>query len=139
MTAEYFRIHKWTSATTAFGLVVLTAMTTGCGSGDRPPLGLVQGRVTLDGKPLANAIVRFHPSTQGRESFGATAKDGRYELCYIRDIKGAKVDLHRVYIATGDTSVGIPEKLPEKYNVKSELWREVKSGENEIDFDLKSK
>jgi hypothetical protein len=132
-------IHGRTFTILIFCLVVLTAMTAGCGSGDRPQLGNVQGRVTLDGKPLVHAMLRFHPTSQGRESFGTTDTDGRYELSYIRDIKGAKVDLHTVYIATGDVSVGIPEILPEKYNVKSELKREVKGGENEIDFDLKSK
>ncbi len=39
--------------------VVLFLSMPGCSSGDRPPLGLVSGSVTIDGKPLVGAIITF--------------------------------------------------------------------------------
>jgi len=62
----------------ALAIVLLLA---GC-SGSAVPLGNVAGRITMDGKPLAGALVRFIPETGGRSSQGMTDADGRYTLDY---------------------------------------------------------
>jgi hypothetical protein len=108
----------------------------GCGQGDRPPLGTVKGVVTLDGKPLADAAVRFLPITPVRASMSMTDSNGRYELIYIRDIMGAAVGEHRVEITT--ESAGTAEKLPAQYHSKTTLTAKVEPGVNEINFDLQS-
>jgi hypothetical protein len=128
----------------------------GCGSkGDQPELGTVNGTVTLDGQPLVGVAVVFQPDN-GRPSRGMTDAEGKYELIYIRQTKGAKVGPHRVEIAPSEEG-GVEEtegdadespaagskpaaksKVPVRYNSKSELNIEVKSGANKIDFDLKS-
>jgi hypothetical protein len=129
-------------------LLVLLAVA-GCSGApdDRPPLGEVTGLVTLDGKPLPDAYIIFRPQSGGASSEAVTDGQGRYELSYLRDVKGAKVDTHLVRISTyrepettdeGKTIGGSPEKLPAKYNTKSELTREVKAGKNPIDFKLDS-
>ena len=46
-------------------LLVLTATTLFPGCRHGPDLGLVQGTVTLDGRPLAGAIVVFAPRRAG--------------------------------------------------------------------------
>ena len=120
--------------------ILLCAMVLcGCGQGTRPPLGTVHGKVTLDGKPLAGAGVVFQPVGRGRDSMGVTDADGNYVLNYIRDIQGAAVDSHTVRITAGDPLSGKPEPVPPRYNVKTELRKEVKAGDNAIDFELTSR
>ena len=123
------------------GLVVplLLMSVSGCHRSTRPDLGLVHGRVTLDGNPLADAIVTFTPEGRGRNSTAFTGSDGTYSLNYIRDIQGAAVGWHTVRISTGDIRTGKPELAPERYNTKSRLRIEVVAGENAVDFPLASK
>jgi hypothetical protein len=111
----------------------------GCNRSTRPKLGLVHGRVTLDGNPLANATVCFMPEGQGRTSTAFTDNDGMYSLIYIRDVAGAAVGWHIVRITTGDIRTHKPELAPARYNTKSELRKEVAAGENAFDFPLASK
>ena len=80
---------------------IVCVILVGCGSrGDRPELGTVTGRVTLNGEPLRNVEVSFVPAS-GRPSYGETNDDGIYELVYIRDVKGAKVGKHKVTVHSG--------------------------------------
>ncbi len=108
----------------------------GCG-GDRPTLGRVAGRVTLDGKALPEARITFSPVEveRGRESVGVTDTDGNYEVIYIRDIKGASVGQHVVRISRYEHD---REMVPARYNSRSTLTRDVTSGSQQIDFELLS-
>lgn len=113
----------------------------GCGGGsDLPELGEVTGVVTLDGQPVSGAQVQFIPQS-GRPSSGETDASGKYELHYTADVAGAVLGSHTVKINTAVDGRDDPstEKIPARYNSKSELTEEVKSGVNEINFDLKSK
>lgn len=115
----------------------------GCGRSD---MGTVTGTVTLDGKPLAEAFVEFVPTGgQGSTSSGRTDSSGEYELMFSRDVRGASLGPATVRITTRDVStddqgneIWLPEKVPGRYNAKSELSVEVKPGSNRFDFDLKS-
>lgn len=133
----------------------------GCGpQGDQPELGEVTGTITLDGTPLAGVAVVFQPDN-GRPSRGMTDAEGKYELTYIRQTKGAKVGPHRVEVAPseegeseeseeetesgdeeGQNAASKPKSgkraVPARYNTKSELKVEVKSGKNTFDFALES-
>ncbi len=132
----------------------------GC-SGDGTKLGAVSGIVTLDGQPLENASVSFHPS-KGRGSFGTTDAEGRYVLEYHKGRKGATAGHHKVTITTKvwtqpsrsvDYEVSARDKkkeagkprselLPAKYRVREQTVLSadvVLSGANEHNFDLKSK
>ena len=111
----------------------------GCGRSDRPDLGTVQGTVTLDGKPLAGALVVFTPSGPGRSASDLTDAAGRYELTYLRDIAGATLGPHVVIITTATEERGGREILPPRYHEKTELSATVAPGSNTIDFPLKSK
>ncbi len=132
--------HAWRGHVQCAGLAVAlcAVVISGCSHGTRPPLGTVHGKVTLDGKPLAGAGVVFQPEGRGRDSTGFTDGDGNYTLNYIRDAQGAAVGWHSVRITAGDPVTGKPEPVPARYNVKSELRKEVKAGDNKIDFDLSS-
>jgi hypothetical protein len=116
----------------------LCLMFSGCsGSSDRPPLGLVKGTVTLDGKPFANVMVVFKPD-EGRAASALTNANGEYELEYLYKVKGCKVGPNTVSFMYETGAEGGPP-IPEKYAGKSELKEEVMDGSNVFDFDLKSK
>ena len=117
------------------------------GCGQEVQIATVKGQVVMDGNPVAGALVVFQPE-HGRPSNGKTDDQGQYELNYSQSEKGAVVGLHSVRITTGQaasTSEGkvvqaaVPEKLPARYNSKSELTADVTAGDNEVDFTLESK
>ena len=92
----------------------------------------------MDGQPVAGVGVIF--SQPGfRSSFAMTNDNGEYDLQYIRNIMGAAVGNHRVWIEF-DTADAGPHKnqIPPKYNRNTELTAEVKSGRNTINFELSS-
>lgn len=117
-------------------IVALTML--GCGRSPQPPLGRVRGTVTLDGVALANATVLFTPAGAGRTSQGTTDAGGRYELSYLRDIRGANVDRHAVRITTASDENGGQELLPPRYHSHSELEARVSAGRNVCNFELRS-
>jgi hypothetical protein len=119
-------------------IVALTAI--GCGNSGRPALGQVHGRVTLDGKPLVRVGVIFTPiDVGGRDAVGLTDDNGEYVLKYIRDDMGCAVGRNRVKITKQLNRDPDSETVPLKYNRPTTLEREVKSGDNEFDFELTSK
>lgn len=69
-------------------------LTIGCGRSDVVP---VKGIVTRGGQPVANIVLWFTP-TEGRPSWALTDSEGKFELDYSREYKGAKVAKHRVTV-----------------------------------------
>src|SRR5262249_33963925 len=80
------------------------------GRGNLPDLGRVHGTVTLDGSPLANAMIRFVPvdADTGKErkgasvALGTTDDKGQYNLLYVVGTPGAAVGTNRVEIEAKD-------------------------------------
>ena len=125
-----------------FGLLALT----GCDGADSD-VAPVEGTLTIDGNPVANARVIFYPS-EGRASGGLTNAKGFYTLSYVARQKGALIGKHRVTVTTavqeGEEYNGEPvevrkEMLPKEYqsSTKTELVRTVEKGSNTINLDLK--
>lgn len=115
----------------------------GCSGADdskikMPKLGKVKGIVKLGGKPLEGATVEFNPGT-ARPSVGVTDANGSYTLKYDESNLGAAVGEHTVRITTKSPTSSPVEKVPARYNEKSEEKRSVKEGDNEFDFDLPEK
>ncbi len=127
---------KLLTASSVVTLWLVLIVSAGCSDGNRPPLAPVEGRITLDGQPLAGATVVFQP-TRGKSSSAQTGPDGRYELIYIRDIRGAIPGQHTVSITTASESQP-QERLPSRYHSKTELTAAVKLEGGEVNFDLKS-
>ena len=75
-----------------------------------------------------------------------TDASGSYDLVYTVNQKGAPPGKYIVRIRTARTTTGdsgqdinSPEKVPAKYNQKSELVAEIQEGQaNQFDFDLQS-
>jgi hypothetical protein len=102
-----------------------------------PELGEVQGTVTLDAQPLAGAAVVFEPQPSGHASRAVTDQSGRYELVYLRDIKGALVGSHIVKIITASED-NPKERIPARFNKQSILKADVARCANVINFNLTS-
>ena len=100
-------------------------------------MGSVSGVVTLDGEPLPGVAVMFDPEGF-RASRGFTDSSGGYELTYLRDIKGAVVGEHRVYVSVVPDGGAPVDSLPSIYNTKSELTAKVERGRNVFDWALES-
>jgi hypothetical protein len=143
---------------------LMAAFVLGCGP-TGPSLGRVTGKVTLDDKPLTNVAVTFMPTGEGGSASGVTDANGNYELNHANG-KGAPVGKCKVAVTTvqkaqstvdmsqipsdspeyakaleasqSGYNVTFKEPIPEKYNVKTELQYDVKSGTQTIDLKLKS-
>jgi hypothetical protein len=138
-----------------FTFVPFLALVAGCDSGDR--FAPVSGRVTLNGKPLANVTVSFQPiapegtRNAGPGSTGKTNANGEYTLVGGKGEDGAWVGKHRVMITRLAEVVGesdarpprggwpLQEKIPAKYNNDSkETFTVPPGGTTSADFALTS-
>ena len=153
----------------ALRICLLSSLLFGCsgGSSQVVPLVPVNGIVNLDGKPLANANVRFipqpSPTATGKvlveESTGVTRKDGSFTLAGIHAGAGpgAMAGEHRVVIdkmvmkADGSDAPAnydfaimsnkIKQLLPPQYSDpnKTTLTATVPKAGGPINFDLVTK
>ena len=124
----------------------------GCGPGKFAP---VSGTVTMNGKPLAGALVIFSPIAKegsidaGPGSSGKTNDKGEYTLTSDTGRTGALVGKHRVSVSLMNPGTGesddrrrpgqLVNQVPVRYNGKTELTYEVPAGgTDKADFALKS-
>lgn len=122
----------------------------GCGGGgsvDKLPRTMVRGTVKVDGKPLETGHITFD-SQSGQPPATMSILDGNFEgraavgnnKVMITSIK--KVTGKELYGMDGPGYDEVQEvnAIPDRYNLKSEIEREVVEGEsNEFNFDLKGK
>ncbi len=112
--------------------------TVGCGSGG--DLATVQGTVTVDGTPLANASVEFQPQGDGGSpSYGTTDSEGNFELMFTFSKAGATPGKHTVRVTPGvdeddEDAEEIEEGDPGYYLHETEA--EVTDGKNVIPLDF---
>jgi hypothetical protein len=116
--------------------IVLLVAWAGC-SESGPQVAPVHGRVTLDGQPLPHASVVLR-SSDNSPSGGRTDQNGNYQLIYKRGVMGAFIGSNDVSILEDTQVTHGPQRVPARYNEKSELQVDVKPGDNEINFDLTS-
>jgi hypothetical protein len=118
----------------------------GCGGSAVP----VSGRVTLDGKPIADATVTFQPADSGKPGTGSAGKtdaNGQFTLQLVgMNRPGALIGKHRISItALGNTEADdsgkkTRDQVPAWYNTQSTLTFEVPSGgTDKANFELSSK
>jgi hypothetical protein len=126
-----------------FCLVGLVGMT-GCGEGaDFAP---VEGKVTLAGKPLADAYLTFQPKTGTPEqvSVGKTDSEGHFVLTQFgTDRPGALVGMHRVSMTTiapdamTDERTKLPrDRIPKRYEGNPLQFEVSAEGTTAANFDL---
>ena len=92
-----------------FAILVLAFGLCGC-AGSPPPVVPVEGTITLNGLPLADAEVQFVPMTGFGAEFIARAvtdKDGRFKLETNNGQAGACACLNRVTVTEGPIPDGM--------------------------------
>ena len=124
----------------------LLLVITGCGASG-PEIASVEGKVTMDGQPLANAAVVFVPEN-GRPAGARTNAQGEYELTFTEGRRGAMPGNHKVRITTlsdpgidddGQLTKGSPETVPLQFNGATTLTFEVVASKaNVANFDITS-
>jgi hypothetical protein len=114
--------------------IFLLVLVAGCGGSTH---GSVSGIVTMDGQPVANALVTFQPTgtDPGPGSYGRTNDKGEYSLEIIGGGRGAVVGWHNVMIRPELATPPGP-KGPLKFVIKGESKFEVKSGSNTASFEV---
>jgi hypothetical protein len=128
------------------GFVFSLMLVVGCGPKGDMATAPVKGKVTYNGAPLPSGTVMFVPE-QGPAATGEIRPDGTYSLGTYGTNDGAVLGNHKVSItAIADMGDMLPEAqsptppplVPQKYlsHESSGLVVEVKSGTNEVDFDL---
>lgn len=102
------------------GLLLITAcilgLASGCSRGRQyPPTHSVSGVVTVEGQPVADAIVSFLPDDGQNPANGSTDASGRYELTSFTRGDGAMEGSFRVTIVKYEKEVeGKPAVSAEK-------------------------
>ena len=89
------------SARQRLSVVLVCVAAVGCSSQEEeelPPTAQTSGVVLVDGKPLADAQVMFHPQGQGNPATGRTEENGRFVLTTYEDRDGAVPGTHVVTI-----------------------------------------
>ena len=123
---------------------LLTALPIGCSSG--PPTGEVKGKVTFQGKPVAEGSITFDNPQEGGTAGADLSSDGTYVVKggvvvgeYLVTITPA---MHMVDTDPGRTPPSPEEKpapdIPESYRMPgtTTLRATVKRGQNELNFDM---
>jgi len=126
----------------------------GCGGAleGQKETAAVTGSVAYKGQPLKVGQVTFIPADQGkgnRAAYGTVDGSGRYRLTTYNEGDGAIPGKYQVVVrseeeVTEDVATTKGKRLPKSLiptkfadPAKSGLTAEVKSGRNEINFDLK--
>ena len=124
----------------------------GCGRSEGLQRAAVDGKVTLDGVAISVGTIAFYP-TEGLKgpATGGAIKDGQYSIAAGKgpivgrnrvEIHASKKTGRKVQAPMSDPGVmtdEIIEAIPDRYNTKSNLVAEIKSGKNVFDCKLSSK
>ncbi len=149
---------------TRFAVFGLLLMAAGCSANNEIDYGKVKlvsvsGTVTLDGQPLAGAVISFDDPATGNFSFARTNSSGSYTLQFDSAVDGVTPGKKTVQISTVRNILGLrgeegeeageastegqkaeakKEQVPECYNKKTKLEVEVTPDKSTFNFDLKS-
>lgn len=132
----------WQSRYSWIGVCCLALLAAGCGGSN---VVEVSGIVTRGGKPLSDFAVTFQPE-KGRPSMGQTDSNGRFELAYTLDEKGALRAKHKVSVRYApiqnsyDKPAGAPadiKEIVEKYGTPETTQYEVVIDGPKKDLEIK--
>lgn len=127
-----------------FLCLALNCLFTGCGGTGAPPTYPVTGTVTFEGEPIKAGDIQFEPDPKGEAPDGGSIIDGKFSLRVKEGKKKVKITASREVPgekkkgAMGEDIVSMEENIPEQYNVNSQIEEIIESGENTLEFKLKS-
>lgn len=121
----------------------------GCGKSDGLDRAAVTGKVTLNDTPVAAGSITFYPTgaTKGPAA-GGTIENGQYSIAIAQgpivgsnrvEIRASRKTGRKVQAPMAERGVladEIVEAVPQQYNSRSTLQRNVAQGDNTLDFDL---
>ena len=123
---------------------ILLAALLVCGCSQSTTHGTVHGTVTLDGKPVSNAVVRFVPVDGSSQTASANVSEGEYLLDVPIGLNRVEfsapkiVGKQKMYDTEDSPEVDVvTELIPERYNIRSELQINVTTGKSHHTHDLK--
>ncbi len=148
----------WFQRITAVLMVASVALVGGC----KPQMQTAHGTLKLDGKPVANCKVGFFPDAQKFDpdrhgfGFGVTDENGAFEIKHPQGDEGIWPGKYKVTfvawvdkagkplpftVKPSEVSGGVRNLFPSVYEEPSTTTEKVTvvSGENNFDFDIKSK
>jgi hypothetical protein len=117
----------------------------GCSTG--PSTGTVTGEVTLDDQPIKDGRLTFIPVDGQGPTGGALIKDGKFVASGVPATK-MKVQINGNRVKGKYKAFDTPESpwiddveemVPQKFNFNSELTLDVKPGDQDVKYHLKSK
>jgi hypothetical protein len=119
--------------------IALIGFLTGCGGGG-PELATVTGTVTYKKEPLKQGTIVFHPEN-GRPATGKIVNGQILDVATNKSGDGVTVGANKVTISARenpDDMYNEKSLIPQKYNdfKKTNLSADIKSGKNEVKFDL---
>lgn len=125
--------------------LLVVVLASGCGEKNELGRKLIRGRVTLDGESLDFGSIQFAPQQAGVAS-GAEIRQGEYEIPVSQGLTPGSYVV-RVYAADGQAEAveptlpgpGIkvqPERVPARYNRKSELELVVAEDDPSVEYNL---
>ncbi len=132
----------------SFIVAGLLLMIAGCGDKQVH----IRGKVTLNGKPIDTGAITFIPNDLNKgQTAGASITLGEFQLVgnnlpppgiYRVEIRSQKKTGKQIPAGSpsppGTMVEQTIEAVPAKYNDKSELKRELKAGDNNLNFELTS-
>ena len=124
-------------------VAALALAATGCGSGDG--LHKVTGKASYDGQPISEGRIIFRNTGGDHKAHSGAITNGQYEV--MCEPGAMRVEITAMRVVPGKFQQGpggekerVPVTemyIPTKYNTDSTLTAEVKSGSNDIPFELK--
>ena len=119
-------------------------VTTGCGKGggsSRPTVA-ISGKVVFAGQPLDDATITFDPADGKGAPASARIDKGAYSANVQTGPKVIRIASNRtspeVVTSATPAQATIKEAVPDIYNAKSTLKKEVQTAEDGVDFTLDS-
>lgn len=104
-----------------FILVAIGIVLTGCPKSSGPVTYRVTGTVTMQGKPVAGAVVTFVPtSNEGEAASAITGADGKYVLTTRQAGDGARPGEYRVKVNKQEETTVDPSKMVKNLTIEEE-------------------
>src|SRR5436190_2913949 len=102
-------------------LVTVGIVLTGCSNSSRPATYRVTGTVTMQGKPVAAAVITFVPtSNEGQAASAITDADGKYALTTWQAGHGARPGEYRVKVSKQEQAAVDSSKVVKNLTIEEE-------------------
>jgi hypothetical protein len=111
------------------------------GCSDKPPMGDVQGIVTVNGQPLSEGGVRFIPVDGTTPTTGGTIRDGKFRVAVPVskqrvEITASVIDREKTPPNPSNDQIVMKKLVPSRYNSQSTLEIDVVPGLNTPEYKL---